>query len=85
MFSGCEVTVAERIDFIVVGPLDQIRKLDKAFKPRLSESHFPPGIDFLDEARKLDLIVISAHPYRVGKETAKLPLKTSSAALRLSR
>jgi hypothetical protein len=74
MFSGCEVTVAERVDFIVVGGLDDIRSLDSAFKVPLSESYFPPGIKFLTEARRRDLLVISAHPYREGKQTAKLPL-----------
>ncbi len=74
MFSGCEVTVGERVDFIVVGDLDQVRRMDESFTPRLSESYFPPAADFLATARQLDLLVISAHPYRVGKETAKLPL-----------
>jgi predicted metal-dependent phosphoesterase TrpH len=75
MFSGCEVTVGERIDFIVVGELAAIEKLDSVFGPRLSEGHFPPGLDFLAQARLLPLIVISAHPFRPGKETAKLPLE----------
>ena len=75
MFSGCEVTVAERIDFIIVGRLDEVAKLDADFSPRLSTGHFPPGIAFLEAARRRDLIVISAHPFRPGKETAKLPLE----------
>jgi predicted metal-dependent phosphoesterase TrpH len=75
MLSGCEVTVDERIDFIVVGELDAVEKLDNAFSPRLSEHHFPPGLDFLAEAARLPLIVISAHPFRPGKETAKLPVE----------
>jgi predicted metal-dependent phosphoesterase TrpH len=74
MFSGCEVTVGERVDFIVVGHYDLIERLDRSFSPRLSESHFPPALEFLRKARALDLIVISAHPFRPGKETAKLPL-----------
>ena len=74
MFSGCEVTVGERVDFIVVGELDEVRRLDESFSPRLSESYFPPALEFLGRARGLDLLVISAHPYRGGKETAKLPL-----------
>jgi predicted metal-dependent phosphoesterase TrpH len=74
MLSGCEVTVGERVDFIVVGPLDAVQSLDDAFSPRLSESYFPPALPFLDEVRKRGLVVISAHPFRPGKETAKLPL-----------
>src|SRR5262245_33967294 len=64
MFSGCEVTVGERIDFIVVGPYEEIEKLDNSFSPKLSESNFPPGLEFLRIARQFDLIVISAHPFR---------------------
>lgn len=74
MFSGCEVTVAERVDFIVVGELDEVERLDASFSPRLSENYFAPGLDFLDAARRRNLIVISAHPFRVGKETEHLPL-----------
>ncbi len=74
MFSGCEVTVAERVDFIVVGGLDAVRSLDGAFEAPLSESYFPPGIQFLTEARRRKLLVISAHPFREGKRIAKLPL-----------
>jgi predicted metal-dependent phosphoesterase TrpH len=74
MFSGYEVTVGERIDFIVVGALDQLEKLDGAFYPKLSESNFVPGLDFLSTARRYDVLVISAHPFRPGKETVKLPL-----------
>jgi hypothetical protein len=73
MFSGCEVTVDERVDFIVIGELEQVRKLDESFSPRLSESYFPPALEFLSTARNLDLTVIAAHPYRGGKELAKLP------------
>jgi predicted metal-dependent phosphoesterase TrpH len=75
MFSGCEVTVGERVDFIVVGELEDLRRLDAAFHPRLSEANFPPGIEFLRKARDMDLLVIAAHPYRLGKELAKLPLE----------
>jgi predicted metal-dependent phosphoesterase TrpH len=74
MFSGCEVTVDERVDFIVVGELDEIERLDRTFYPRLSEWNHPPGLDFLRAARELELLVISAHPFRPGKETKKLPL-----------
>jgi predicted metal-dependent phosphoesterase TrpH len=74
IFSGCEVTVGERVDFIVVGELDRIEELDASFYPRLSDSHHPAGVEFLRKARELDLTVTSAHPFRPGKETAKLPL-----------
>jgi predicted metal-dependent phosphoesterase TrpH len=74
MFSGCEVTVAERVDFIVVGELDEVERLDMSFSPRLSTGYMARGVKFLDAARRRDLIVISAHPFRPGKETEHLPL-----------
>jgi hypothetical protein len=74
MFSGCEVTVRERVDFIVVGDLDAVQRLDGSFSPKLSESNFPPALSFLAQARRQGVVVISAHPFRPGKETAKLPL-----------
>ena len=74
VFSGFEMTVGERVDFIVVGDLDNLEKLDKAFNPRLSEWNHVPGVEFLKKAREHEVILISAHPYRPGKETAKLPL-----------
>ncbi|MEX1253329.1 MAG: PHP-associated domain-containing protein [Dehalococcoidia bacterium] len=74
MLSGCEVTVAEKVDFILLGELDQLERLDFAFSPSLSEGHFPAGIVFLEEARRRDLLVIAAHPFREGKELGRLPL-----------
>lgn len=75
VFSGFEMTVGERIDFIVVGELHNLEKLDNAFSPRLSEDNHVPGIEFLTKAREHEVLLLSAHPYRPGKETAKLPLK----------
>jgi predicted metal-dependent phosphoesterase TrpH len=72
VLSGAEVTVGERVDFIVVGPLDQIRSLDEAFRPKLSDWNHAPAIDFAEAARERDLVLILAHPFRFGKEAAKL-------------
>jgi predicted metal-dependent phosphoesterase TrpH len=72
VLTGAEVTVAERVDFIVVGPLDRLAKLDAAFRPKLSQAHHVPALDLARAARSLDLILILAHPFRVEKEAAKL-------------
>jgi hypothetical protein len=72
VLSGAEVTVEERVDFIVVGPLDEIRSLDDAFRPRLSRWNLVPAMLFAEEARRRNLVLILAHPYRPGKEAAKL-------------
>jgi predicted metal-dependent phosphoesterase TrpH len=72
VLSGTEVTVGERVDFIVVGPLDQIHSLDQAFRPRLSEWNHAPALEFAQAARDRDLILILAHPFRLGKEAGKL-------------
>jgi predicted metal-dependent phosphoesterase TrpH len=72
VLSGAEVTVAERVDFIAVGPLDRIAQLDRAFNPRLSEWNDVPAASFVRAARGLGLLTILAHPFRLGKEAAKL-------------
>jgi predicted metal-dependent phosphoesterase TrpH len=72
VLSGAEVTVGERVDFIVVGPLDQLHSLDNAFRPKLSEWNHAPALEFAQAARERDLVLILAHPYRLGKEAAKL-------------
>lgn len=72
VLSGAEVTVAERVDFIVVGPLDGLASLDNAFRPRLSDWNHVPALELADAARERGLTLILAHPFRVGKEAAKL-------------
>ncbi len=72
VLSGAEVTVGERVDFIVVGPLDQLHSLDNAFRPTLSDWNHAPALEFAQAARERDLVLILAHPYRLGKEAAKL-------------
>jgi histidinol phosphatase-like PHP family hydrolase len=72
VLSGTEVTVGERVDFILVGPLDQIRSLDDAFRPRLSEWNHVPALELARAARERDLLLVLAHPFRVGKEAEKL-------------
>jgi hypothetical protein len=72
VLSGAEVTVEERVDFIVVGPLDELRSLDDAFRPRLSEWNHAPAFEFAEAVRERNLILILAHPFRPGKEAEKL-------------
>ncbi|HEY8173426.1 MAG TPA: PHP-associated domain-containing protein, partial [Dehalococcoidia bacterium] len=72
VLSGAEVTVGERVDFIVVGPLDELRSLDNAFSPKLSDWNHAPALEFARAARERDLLLLLAHPFRVGKEAAKL-------------
>jgi hypothetical protein len=72
VLSGTEVTVAERVDFIVVGPLDELHSLDMAFRPRLSAWNHVPARALAQAVHERDLILILAHPFRVGKEAAKL-------------
>jgi hypothetical protein len=74
VFSGCEVTVAERADFIVLGEIRDIWDLDHAFPRPLFEGYSVPAPDFLKTARGKNVILIAAHPYCEGKELAKLPL-----------
>jgi hypothetical protein len=72
VLSGAEVTVGERVDFIVVGSVDELDSLDRAFTPRLSEWNHVPAADLAREANRRNMVLILAHPYRAGKEAAKL-------------
>lgn len=72
VLSGAEVTVAERVDFIVVGPLDRLASLDRAFRPHLSEWNHPPAMELAQAARERGMVLVLAHPFRLGKEAAKL-------------
>lgn len=72
VLSGAEVTVGERVDFIVVGPLPELQALDDDFTPKLSDWNHAPALEFARAVRERNLILILAHPYRVGKEAAKL-------------
>lgn len=72
VLSGTEVTVGERVDFIVVGPLTELRSLDDAFRPRLSDWNHAPALEFAEAVRERNLLLILAHPFRGGKEADKL-------------
>ena len=72
VLSGAEVTVGERVDFIVVAPLDSLKRLDEAFSPRLSEWNHAPALEFARAARGEGAVLILAHPFRLGKEAEKL-------------
>jgi predicted metal-dependent phosphoesterase TrpH len=72
VLSGAEITVREHVDFIVLGPLDALRALDAAFRPRLSEWNLVSAHELVEVSRPLDLITILAHPFREGKEAAHL-------------
>jgi hypothetical protein len=67
VITGCEVTVADCADLIVIGPLDALDRFDASFPRRLSQGHSPLLADMIEPARAEQLVVIGAHPTRPGK------------------
>ncbi|MBL0921164.1 MAG: PHP domain-containing protein [Phycisphaerales bacterium] len=73
-FSGAELTLAEKIDVLIIAPLHELRRLDDAFGAALSEGHHPTALEFADtvEALRLRALKIAAHPMRPGRSIHRL-------------
>lgn len=73
-YTGLEVTLAERVDALVLGDLAELRALDSSFALPLSQGHHPEGADLADAVARLgSLVVIAAHPLREDKPIGALP------------
>ena len=72
VLAGGELTVAERVDVILIGGIDQRRLFDRSFFPKPSQGHLPRLEDVFGPARKAGLVLIAAHPTRQGKSTVEL-------------
>lgn len=68
-YPGLEVTLAERVDVVLVGVLEDLRRLDRAFATRLSEGHRPGVEEFCEvmAAFAPSMARIGAHPGKRGK------------------
>jgi len=77
-FPGMEVTLAERVDVLVIAPLEELRRLDYAFPTPLSLEHHPTGDDFADTVDRLRLraLRIAAHPFAPEKTIMRLAPST---------
>ena len=73
LITGGEVNIREGAHVIVLGDLDEIRRLDRAFPDRLSRGYEPALREFLDVTDDFDLLRIGAHMFRRSKELGKFP------------
>ncbi len=68
-FPGFELTLAERVDVLVVAPLDELERIDNLFLRPLSSGFHPTADEFLValEASPTSALRIAAHPSRRDK------------------
>ena len=71
VLTGAELTVAERVDVILIGGIDQLRQFDRSFVAMPSQGYLPRLDDVFDPAREAGLVMIAAHPTRQGKSTVE--------------
>ncbi len=78
-FTGLEITLAERVDALVLGDLADLRALDAAFQRPLSLGHHPHGAELADAVTRIgNLVTIAAHPLREDKPIGALAGETVS-------
>lgn len=75
LYSGFELTLAEVVDVLFIGPLPELRRLDRAFPTPLSQGHHPTGEELAETLDRLDphLLRIAAHPFRATKRVHRIP------------
>jgi len=73
LIPGGEVNIREGAHVIVLGEVDELRRLDRAFQERLSRGYEPTLREFLDTTDDLDVLRIGAHMFRRQKELGKFP------------
>jgi hypothetical protein len=73
LIAGGEVNIREGAHVIVLGDVDEIRRLDRAFPEPLTSGYEPPLREFLDVTDDFDLLRIGAHMFRRCKELGKFP------------
>jgi hypothetical protein len=69
---GAEVNILEGAHVVVLGDVEEIRRLDRSFRVRLTDGYEPSLREFLDVTDDFDLVRIGAHMFRATKELGKL-------------
>ncbi|TVQ60296.1 MAG: hypothetical protein EA379_08410 [Phycisphaerales bacterium] len=74
-YTGAEITLRERIDVLIIAPLADLRRIDRAFAHPLSRGYHPGAREFADvfDALGVDALRIGAHPLRPDKRADRLP------------
>jgi|GEM_PF-2093309 len=75
-YPGFELTLAEHVDVLVLGPLASLRQLDDAFPIAVTGGYHPDGAEFAEAALAVapDTLRIAAHPARDDKNIEQLCL-----------
>lgn len=81
VYSGMEVTLAERVDIAVVAPIEALRRLDESFDTPLTAGRHPSALEFIDRVGPLSeqSLRIVAHPTRLDKPARGVPEPMLSA------
>ena len=74
-FTGAELTLRERIDVLLIAPLAELRRIDRAFAHPLSLGYHPSAREFAEvfDALGSEALRIGAHPLRPDKRADRLP------------
>ena len=74
LLAGCEITVAEAADILVLGTPADLLDLKSCLGSWPSgHDHRPPLEDLLGAANNLGMLTVGAHPFRPGRQLAHLP------------
>lgn len=71
LIPGVEINIREGAHLIVLAEVEEIRRLDRAFREPLSLGYEPALREFLDVTDDFDVARIGAHMFRPGKELGK--------------
>lgn len=74
LLPGMEVTLGEHVDVLLIGDLDELRRLDGAFRPRLTEGLRPGAPELISVMAEVKprLLRVAPHPYLRTKRAEKL-------------
>src|SRR5262245_7698259 len=73
LIPGGEVNIREGAHVIVLGEVDELRRLDRAFPEPLNRGYEPRLREFLDVTDDFNIARIGAHMFRRTKELGKFP------------
>lgn len=73
-YAGAELTLRERVDVLLLAPLDELRRIDEAFERPLSDGYQPSAPEFADALASIGscAALIGAHPMRPDKRADTL-------------
>ncbi|MFN7976300.1 MAG: PHP-associated domain-containing protein [Acidobacteriota bacterium] len=73
LIPGGEINIREGAHVVVLGEVNEIRRLDLSFPAPLSRGYEPTLKEMLDVSERFDVVRIGAHMFRAQKELGKFP------------